>query len=422
MNIAIKKQLVPDPYSEKLENIDFSDGRLFETDAWKAYFKRLREEDPVHYQADSPFGPFWSVTSYDDILYVDKHHEIFSSEPGILIGDFEDEIPLEMFIGMDPPRHDQQRVAVQSVVAPKNLAAMESLIRSRVCTILDNLPLNEEFDWVDRVSIELTSQMLATLFNFPFEDRRKLTYWSDLATGTPALTDGDVDPAERAAGLADCLATFQKIWMERLKEDKSDGEVGLDLISLMQANDETKDMMDRPMELLGNLVLLIVGGNDTTRNSLTGGLFALNKFPKEFEKLKANPSVIPNMISEIIRWQTPLAHMRRIANHDVTLGGKSIKAGDKVVMWYASGNRDESHFPDADDLIIDRKNARSHLSFGYGIHRCMGNRLAEMQLRIVWEEILNRFSNVEVISGPTGIKSNFAKGYSYMGVKLTPVS
>lgn len=422
MNLPIKNSLVPDAYSMDLDKLDFSNGRLFETDAWKTYFKRLRDEDPVHYQADSPFGPFWSVTAYDDILYVDKHHEIFSSEPGILIGDWEDEIPLEMFIGMDPPRHDQQRVAVQSVVAPKNLAAMESLIRSRVCTILDGLPLNEEFNWVDKVSIELTSQMLATLFNFPFEDRRKLTYWSDLATGTPGLTDGDVLPEERSAGLADCLATFQKLWMQRLEEDKSDGEVGLDLISLMQANDETKDMMDRPMELLGNLVLLIVGGNDTTRNSLTGGLFALNKFPDEFVKLKANPAVIPNMISEIIRWQTPLAHMRRIANHDVILGGKSIRAGDKVVMWYASGNRDESHFEDADDLIIDRKNARSHLSFGYGIHRCMGNRLAEMQLRIVWEEILNRFSNVEVVSGPVGIKSNFAKGYSYMGVKLTPLT
>jgi cytochrome P450 len=383
---------------------------------------RLRDEDPVHFQNESPFGPFWSVTRYEDILYVDKHHEIFSSEPGILIGDFEDEIPLEMFIAMDPPRHDQQRMAVQSVVAPKNLAAMESLIRSRVCKILDDLPLNEEFNWVDKVSIELTSQMLATLFNFPFEDRRKLTYWSDLATGTPELTDGDFTTEERAAGLGDCLETFQKLWMQRLTEDKPDGETGLDLISLMQANDETKDMMDRPMELLGNLVLLIVGGNDTTRNSLTGGVFALNKFPDEFEKLKANPSIIPNMISEIIRWQTPLAHMRRIANHDVTLGGKSIKAGDKVVMWYASGNRDESVFENPNDLIIDRKNARSHLSFGYGIHRCMGNRLAEMQLRIVWEEILNRFSNVEVVSGPVGIKSNFAKGYSYMGVKLSPLS
>ncbi|MEX1663937.1 cytochrome P450 [Zhongshania arctica] len=422
MNIPIKTPLVPDPYSLDLEELDFSSGRLFESDAWQAYFSRLRDEDPVHFQNESPFGPFWSVTRYEDILYVDKHHEIFSSEPGILIGDFEDEIPLEMFIAMDPPRHDQQRMAVQSVVAPKNLAAMESLIRTRVCKILDDLPLNEEFNWVDKVSIELTSQMLATLFNFPFEDRRKLTYWSDLATGTPELTDGDFTTEERAAGLGDCLETFQKLWMQRLAEDKPDGETGLDLISLMQANDETKDMMDRPMELLGNLVLLIVGGNDTTRNSLTGGVFALNKFPDEFKKLKANPSIIPNMISEIIRWQTPLAHMRRIANHDVTLGGKSIKAGDKVVMWYASGNRDESVFENPNDLIIDRKNARSHLSFGYGIHRCMGNRLAEMQLRIVWEEILNRFSNVEVVSGPVGIKSNFAKGYSYMGVKLSPLS
>ncbi|WP_373090345.1 cytochrome P450 [Zhongshania sp.] len=422
MNISLNKTNIPSPYSEELNSLNFSDGRLFETDIWQQYFKRLREEDPVHYQKDSPFGPFWSVTRYEDIMYVDKHHELFSSEPGILIGDFEDEIPLEMFIGMDPPRHDEQRLAVQPVVAPKNLAAMESLIRSRVCTILDNLPIGEEFDWVDRVSIELTSQMLATLFNFPFEDRRKLTYWSDLAAGTPILTDGEVCPDERAVGLAECLSTFQQLWMQRLEEKQPGDEVGLDLISLMQSKEETKDMMDRPMELLGNLVLLIVGGNDTTRNSLTGGVYALNKFPDEFEKLKANPELVPNMVSEIIRWQTPLAHMRRLANQDIVLGGKQIRAGDKVVMWYASGNRDESAFTDPDSFIIDRKNARSHLSFGYGIHRCMGNRLAEMQLRIVWEEVLKRFSKIEVVNGPVGIKSNFVKGYSYMGVKVTPIS
>jgi hypothetical protein len=419
MNISLNKTLMPDPYSNGLDSLNFSDGRLFESDIWESYFKRLREEDPVHYQADSPFGPFWSVTRYEDIMYVDKHNELFSSEPGILLGDFDDEIPLEMFIGMDSPRHDHQRLAVQPVVAPKNLAAMESLIRSRVGTILDELPLDEEFDWVDKVSIELTSQMLATLFNFPFEERRKLTYWSDLAAGTAILTDGDVDPDERAAGLAECLKSFQQLWMQRLGEDKTDGKVGLDLISLMQANDETKDMMDRPMELLGNLVLLIVGGNDTTRNSLTGGLLALNKFPDEFKKLQANPTLIPNMVSEIIRWQTPLAYMRRIANQDVVVGGKTIRAGDKVVMWYVSGNRDESVFEDPDTFSIDRKNARAHLSFGYGIHRCMGNRLAEMQLRIVWEEVLKRFSNIEVVNGPTRVKSNFVKGYSYMGVKLT---
>ncbi len=179
----------------------------------------------------------------------------------------------------------------------------------------------------------------------------------------------------------------------------------------------TKNMP--PLEYLGNLVLLIVGGNDTTRNSITGGVLALNQFPDQYEKLENNPSVIPNMVAEIIRWQTPLPHMRRTALEDVELNGQQIRKGEKVVMWYISGNRDESQFEDADRLIIDRGNARSHVSFGYGIHRCMGNRLAEMQLRVLWEEILPRFK-VEVVGQPVRVRSNLIRGYSELPVRVVP--
>ncbi len=189
-------------------------------------------------------------------MAVDSNHEAFSSEPTIVIGDREEDLPVDMFIAMDPPKHDLQRRAAQPVVAPQNLAQMESLIRSRVVDILDNLPLGEIFNWVDEVSINLTTQMLATLFDFPFEERHKLTYWSDLATGSPQLVGGNVDEEERMIGLMDGAETFTRLWH-------------------------------------------------------------------------------------------------------------------------------------------DRKNPRHHLSFGFGIHRCMGNRLAEMQLRILWEEILQRFSFVE---------------------------
>jgi cytochrome P450 len=407
---------LPDVSTLSLDQIDVSDPRLYELDAWRPYFARLREEAPVHYQADSAFGPFWSVTRFDDIVAVDTNHQAFSSEPIILIGDLDEDIPLEMFIAMDPPKHDLQRRAAQAVVAPKNLAEMESLIRSRVVAILDALPVGETFDWVERVSINLTTQMLATLFDFPFEERHKLTYWSDIAAGSPELTGGDVSHEERMTGMMECLETFTRIWHERKGRQDS-----FDLISLLQRDPNTADMVDRPMEFLGNIALLIVGGNDTTRNSATGGVLALNQNPTEYDKLRANPGLIPGMVSEIIRWQTPLAHMRRTASADIEFKGQKIRKGDKVIMWYVSGNRDESAIDDADEFIIDRANPRHHISFGFGVHRCMGNRLAEMQLRILWEEIMLRFRQVEVVGEPERVSSNFVRGYKTLPVRLHPL-
>ena len=407
----------PDPNSTPLEQIDFSDPRLLRDDIWHPYFARLRKEAPVHYQADSPFGAFWSITRFEDIVAVDSNFKDFSSEPTILMGDLTDDMPVEMFIAMDPPKHDVQRRAVQSVVAPQNLSQMESLIRSRVVDILDNLPVGETFNWVDEVSINLTTQMLATLFDFPFEERHKLTYWSDLATsGTGPLKTEEEMEKDRGE-LLECLQVFTQLWHERKGQDTG----AFDLISLLQRDPSTENMVDNPMEYLGNLMLLIVGGNDTTRNSATGGVVALNQFPAEYDKLRANPALIPSMVSEIIRWQTPLAHMRRRATRDLEFGGQQIKKDDKVVMWYLSGNRDETAIDNPDQFIIDRDNPRHHISFGFGVHRCMGNRLAEMQLRILWEEIMTRFRAVEVVSEPTRILSNFVHGYETLEVRVHPL-
>lgn len=409
--------VVPDPSELALHEIDVSDPRLMASGEWQTYFKRLRDEDPVHFLEDSPFGPFWSITRFEDILFVDRNHQLFSSEPVIVIGDRPEELLLDMFIAMDPPKHDKQRQAVQGVVAPTNLAQLEELIRSRVEDILDNLPLDKEFNWVEEVSIELTARMLATLFGMPQEDRHKLIYWSDMATADPALTGGEADRDEVLQAMHECATYFSQLWHQR-KQEINDGNKSYDLISLLLSNDDTKDLIDRPMEFLGNLLLLIVGGNDTTRNSITGGVKFLNDFPTEYDKLRADQSLIPNMISEIIRFQTPLAHMRRIATEDVELNGKTIKKGDKVVMWYVSGNRDERAIDNPDHFTIDRPNARHHLSFGFGVHRCMGNRLAEMQLRILWEEILKRFETVEVIGEAENVLSNFVKGYTKLPVTL----
>jgi cytochrome P450 len=403
-----------------LAEIDVSNPFLYRQGLWKSYFARLREEAPVHFRAESPFGPFWSVTKYDDILTVDKDHETFSAEPVIVIGSFPPGLDVEMFIAMDPPKHDLQRQAVQHVVAPKNLQEMEALIRQRVCEVLDSLPANEPFNWVEEVSIELTARMLATLLDYPYEDRQKLVYWSDLAASAEEMTGGPSDYNEMFRGLGDMARHFTQHWHDKAARRAAGEAPGYDLITLLQSNESTKDLVHRPMEFIGNLMLLIVGGNDTTRNSMTGSVFALNQFPAEYAKLKADPSLIPNMVSETIRWQTPLSHMRRIAKKDTVLNGQFIRKGDKVVMWYVSGNRDESKFENADSFIIDRPNARNHISFGFGVHRCMGNRLADMQLRILWEELLPRFEDIKVIGEPEYVQSNFVRGYDKLMVELTP--
>ena len=400
-----------------IDDIDPSHPALFANDAFWPHFERLRNEDPVHYHENSLFGPYWSVTRYEDIMQVDKQHEVFSSKQslgGIGLGGVprpdDDPFALPMFIQEDPPKHDAQRKVVTPMFLPRNLADLEPLIRERAGEILDHLPVGEEFNWVRHVSVDLTGQMLATLFDIPQEDRMKLIQWSDVIQNS-----GDPDyfetPEEAFQELFNCLAYFAEYYEARKKEPQK-----FDLISLMAHDPSTQNMT--PQELLGNVILLIVGGNDTTRNSISGGVLALNRNPSEYEKLLQNPDLISKMVPEIIRYQTPLAHMARTAVADAELGGKQIKKGDRVAMWYISGNRDASHLERPDDFIIDRPNPRNHMSFGYGIHRCVGNRLAEMQLRVVWEEILKRFSRVEVTGEPTYVNSSFIHGIRELPVTL----
>ena len=409
-------QDLPNPWEMDIADINPVNPALFQQDKHWDFFSRLRKDDPVHLNEDSDFGRYWSITKFNHIMQVDTNHKVFSSEGGITLGPTASQIAsgetmdTPMFIAMDPPKHDQQRATVSPVVQPANLAKLENTIRTRAGKILDELPRNEEFDWVDKVSIELTTQMLATLFDFPFEDRRKLTRWSDVATAIPG--QGVIDSLQqRREELLDCLNCFTELWNVKAKQPESN-----DLISMLVHGKETKDM--QPLEFLGNLILLIVGGNDTTRNSISGGVLALNQNPLEYQKLRNDLSLIKSMVPEIIRWQTPLAYMRRTALQDINFQGKNIKEGDKVIMWYVSGNRDEEVIDDPNNFIIDRKNARHHLAFGFGIHRCMGNRMAEMQLRVVWEEILKRFRLIELSGNVERTYSSFVKGYTKMPVKV----
>ncbi len=416
MEMAEKGAGVPAAADLSIEEINPLNAHLFKENRWQDHFARLRAEDPIHFNELESAGRYWSITKYDDVRAVDGNWQAFSSARGISLGVKPDPDvdpstnPINSFISMDPPTHTDQRKTVRSVAAPANLRNMEPLIRERTIAVLDALPEGETFDWVDTVSVELTTLMLATLFDFPLEDRRKLTRWSDIVFAIPE-PGGVVETAQqRFDELMECVHYFEGLWEDRRKNP------GFDLVSMLVHGDATKDMPT--MAHLGNLLLLIVGGNDTTRNTMTGSVYGLNKFGDQYDKLIANPGLIPQLVPEIIRWQTPLSYMRRTATEDIELGGKQIKKLDQVLMWYISANQDEDVFANADRIDIERPNADRQLSFGYGIHFCMGSRLAELQLRILWEEVLERFERIEVQDEPERTFSSFVHGYTNLPVKV----
>ena len=399
----------------KLTSIDVSDPRLYQDDTWHELFAQLRRDDPVHYCEASPFGPYWSVTRYDDIFAVELDHANYSSSSefgGIQITDQPLGQEFANFIRMDPPGHTAHRRTVAPIVAPSHLANFEPLIRKRTSDVLDALPRNETFDWVERVSTDLTNMMLATLFDFPWEDRMKLTWWSDVAIANVESPDAVVhSPEERVAELTRMGEYFRKLW-----DARAGAPPASDLISMLSHSEATRNLQAR--EFIGTIALLIVGGNDTTRNSMTGGLMALVENPEQFELVRAKRELVPNLVSEIIRYHTPVVHMRRTARADVELAGRGIAKGDKVVMWYISGNRDEGKIDRADQFIIDRAKPRQHLAFGAGIHRCVGDRLAEQQIRILWEEILQRDLRFEIMGRPQRLYSNFIRGIRSLPVRI----
>ena len=406
----------PAMHGVAIDPLDVSRPELYAEDRWQAPFRQLRETAPVHYVADSGFGPFWSVSSYKPIVEVESLPEIYSSQAGgITIADFREDssdVRMPMFIAMDRPKHTGQRRTVAPAFTPSEMVRLSNNIRTRTAEVLDSLEWNKEFDWVDTVAIELTTQMLAILFDFPWEDRRKLTFWSDWA-GDIELVKTEELRLERLKHMYECGAYFQGLWNQKLGKPPTP-----DLISMMMHSDAMAEMDQ--MEFLGNLILLIVGGNDTTRNSMSALAYGLDKFPDQRSKLEGDPSLIHNAVQEIIRWQTPLAHMRRTATQDTVLEGQQIKAGDKLALWYISANRDASVFGDnADDIMVDRPNARRHLAFGHGIHRCVGARLAELQIATLLEEMAKRRMRVNVLGEPERVAACFVHGYRKLPVEIS---
>ena len=395
---------------------DVSRADLYSKDLWRAPFAEMRANAPINKVEHSPYGSYWNICSHKAIQHIEALPDIYSSQVGgITIADKREDddsdFELPMFIAMDRPKHTGQRRTVAPAFTPSEMKRMEEEIRHRTAEVLDSLPWDEDFDWVDKVSIELTTGMLAILFGFPWEDRRLLTFWSDWAGDVELSLAPELD-AKRREILFEMGAYFQNLWNERVNAEPTP-----DLISMMIHSEAMKDMDQ--LEFMGNLVLLIVGGNDTTRNTMSGLAYGLDQFPDQRKKLQDNPDLIPNTVQEMIRWQTPLAHMRRTALQDTDLFGHQIKKGDKLILWYISANRDESVFENADQIDIERENARRHLAFGYGIHRCVGARLAELQIRALLEEMAERRMQVNVTGDIKRVHACFVHGFRKMQVRLS---
>jgi cytochrome P450 len=404
-----------------VDPFDVTLAEMWAEDRWQEPFRQLRANHPIYKCETSKFGPYWSISTYKPIQHIEALPKIFSSSwevGGITVaGDGVDhmqehEIPMPMFIAMDPPNHTAQRRTVAPAFGPGEIDRMRADSLKRTGDVLDTLPIGKPFDWVDLVSMELTTQMLAILFDFPWENRRDLTRWSDILGDVERFNTAETRKF-RTETAFEMGAAFKHLW-----DTKAATPGQHDLISVMLQSDAMKHMSE--FEFMGNLILLIVGGNDTTRNSMSAYAYGLHQFPEQRSILEKNHDheLAVNAMHEILRWQTPLAHMRRTATEDTELFGHQIKKRDKLALWYASGNRDESIFPNGDDIIVERENARRHLAFGYGIHRCVGARVAEMQLTALISEMQKRRLRVNVIGEPERVPACFVHGYRKMMVEL----
>ncbi len=393
---------------------DVSDIRLYIEDTWREPFAELRRSMPVSFRAESPYGGYWSVVTHDLIQEVEIKPELYSSSyelGNITIADAVGGSEFPNFIAMDAPRHTEQRKVVQPAFNPSQMAIREAEVRKRTKDLFDALPVGETFDWVEQVSIPLTIGMLCILFDFPWEERDDLKRWSDMASNVSPETATEDYHIQFHTEMGKMLMRFDALLEAKRALPPSD-----DLLSRMIHSEAMGNLT--PIERIANIALLIVGGNDTTRNSMSGFVEAISLYPDQLDQLRADPSLIPNAAQEIIRWQSPVTHMRRTCTTDVELGGQKLAKGDKVVMWYISANRDETIFPDAERFDVKRDNARRHIGFGHGVHRCVGARLAEIQLATLIGEIVDRKLNIEMVAPPTRLGSPFLHGFTAMPVKI----
>lgn len=385
-------------------DLDLSAPELFCDDRHLAFFARLREQAPLHWSPGrAGIGPFWSLTRHADILAADMDHRRFASGDSFLLQDTDPSFRLPMFLSMDPPEHTVYRDALKSFFTHAHLSDLETTIRALARRTLDELPASGVCDWVQVASRDFTSRVLALLLDYPDTQRDELMWWSDLAT--EGSCEG-LDWHARQAEMMRCLGAFQA--HHRQQTSASDN-----LFSRLCSIPGI-----RPSQLLGNLMMLLVAGNDTTRNSISCAALLLATQQALFQQIKQDPAMIKALLEEVFRWQSPIAYVRRRAAVEIEMHGQRIRAGDKVVLWYVSGNRDARVFGDPDTFNIHRPDIKQSMAFGFGIHRCLGVRLAQMQARVFWEEALPRLARIELAGPPLPVRSNFIRGLASLPVHL----
>ena len=393
---------------------DVSANALYVEDSWREPFAFLRREMPISWRPESPFGGYWSAVTYEHIQEIELMPEAFSSSwqrGNITIAESVNETEFPNFLAQDPPIHTAQRKVIAPAFNPGQMVRLEEEVRGRARLLFDALPVGEPFDWVEQLAIPQTLGMLCSLFGISFDEWRDLKRWSDYGSGVSA---DNLTPEYRAE------------WMKQMGEMLARFDRELDVHRALPPSDNLLSRMVHseamgnlpPLERLANIALLIVAGNDTTRNSISGLVEAFHLYPEELARLRADPTLSANAAQEIIRWQSPVTHMRRTATRDVEVGGQLIREGEKIVMWYISGNRDESVFPNAERFDVTRENARRHIAFGHGIHRCVGARLAEVQIAAVIDELVSRRLRVVPVGAPERLASPFLHGFNTMPVRL----
>jgi len=399
----------------QLSDVDLLDPDVFRTGQHHEMFRLLRAEDPVHWSEEPGGSGFWSITRHADLIEVNREPQRFSSaEQGISIQDLGEEgvMVREMMLYMDPPRHTRYRRLVNKGFTPRMIGLLETGLRSKAQLILDNVVEAGQCDFVIDISAELPLQAIAELMGVPAEDRHKLFEWSNRMIG---IDDPEFEGDRESSGAA---AAELYMYANSLAAEKRQQLTDDILSKLLGAEIDGDELTETEFDMF--FMLLAVAGNETTRNATSHGMRALLDNPDQFDKLKANPELLPSAIEEILRWATPVLHFRRTAMEDYELGGKQIKKGDKVVIWHISANRDETVFEDPFRFDIERT-PNDHIAFGGGgAHFCLGANLARMELNLIFNEILRRVPDMTSAGETEYLRSNFIGGIKHMPVTFTP--